>query len=361
MLRVAGFPKFGTITPAISTNGIQSYIDGAGSTVPVSLRHRFLDFRHLNGPSGSGPETKDNICTMASAPALQSGTNQVYKIASACGSWDRRQPMFVQAGPYIFSDKSGPSSTLTDSDEGRWCHTRLAGECVATSSAGDVFASSKYYDGSTACYRNTNEAVNPCAYTGYGIGGQIMEYDATAGDPEGIRQRRLTYALNGPGRQYHFSEAFLLPGGRWMIFPAAWVNGVRKDWYVARLPQWAPDSTNRTTWVPHAIKLGSGVASGNVVAKFGYGENGAGDSYYGTSRAEATVAPDAAINATTPFQYYDGGANDEIDGTDGQACASGCTITVPAIPGRVLYYELFSNSAGTLTAIDGTKRAVAVN
>jgi hypothetical protein len=350
-VRVTDGPLFGGVAAGISAGALQTYLDGPSEAVPTVMRGRFSDFRHTNHSNGSGAETKDGMCTMAAAPALQATTTQVYKIASGCGAYDRRIPMFAQAGPYQMADMSGPGVTITDSDEGKYCIANRANECRTGSSIGDIYVSSKWWDNTTTCYRNTNEATNPCVYRPLPVMGWGVVFSLAAAENEGNAVQRVTMAMNGPGRQYHFTKLSVMPDGQWFLFPSAWTNGISSDWYLAKVPLPDRDTTNRSTWVPVKINVGSGLTAGKVVAKFGYGEYGTATSYYGTTRAENTVATGATVNLTTPFEFYDGTANDEVDGTDGQDCASGCTITIPAIAGRVVYWELFANSSGTLTSL----------
>jgi hypothetical protein len=52
------------------------------------------------------------------------------------------------------------------------------------------------------------------------------------------------------------------------------------------------------------------------------------------ARQEACIAQGTAISSFNPFYF----SNTEASSITGTPCANGCTITIPAIPGRVLYY-----------------------
>jgi hypothetical protein len=64
-----------------------------------------------------------------------------------------------------------------------------------------------------------------------------------------------------------------------------------------------------------------------VRIRFGYAENGAPSSFYCTTRKEACTTSGA------PFAYASETQTDAI-------CATGCTVNIPAIAGRVVYYEI---------------------
>lgn len=97
------------------------------------------------------------------------------------------------------------------------------------------------------------------------------------------------------------------------------------------------------------------VRADRVVAAFGYAENGAETNYYCTSRQEACYAVGATFSESNPFEY-----DYEVDSDSGVECASGCTVRIPTIPGRVTFYKLMSNNAGVLTDIPGTASVVGV-
>ncbi|WP_180539624.1 hypothetical protein, partial [Nevskia soli] len=81
--------------------------------------------------------------------------------------------------------------------------------------------------------------------------------------------------------------------------------------------------------------------------QFGYAEWGAPSSYYCTSRAEACAVALEKINETTPFYF----ATTEGTQLRGVPCTRACSISIPGISGRVLYYQvLFRNGSGAVVA-----------
>lgn len=172
-----------------------------------------------------------------------------------------------------------------------------------------------------------------------------MQNDVSRDDPFTRYARRLTMAFTGPGRQYQFKNMHSTPSGRWGFVESGWVDGVRDEMLLVKIPAWPnEDSVNRANFVNVLITIGAGLAKARV--RFGYDSN-----FYCTSRAEACVT-DASI---APFAYL------TSDTLTAATCSSGCTINVPAISGRVLYYRVERlDSAGALVNF-GPTQAVAVN
>ena len=81
------------------------------------------------------------------------------------------------------------------------------------------------------------------------------------------------------------------------------------------------------------MQIPAGAAYAEI--KFGYMENGSAGSYYCTSRQ------DACTTSGSPFIFP------SIDSRTPLACSSGCTINIPAIAGRAVYYSIGSSANGT--------------
>jgi hypothetical protein len=110
---------------------------------------------------------------------------------------------------------------------------------------------------------------------------------------------------------------------------------VRTDWLALRIDAPPPEdvpSVNRTTFVPVNLTYQGVPFASNVRARFGYAENG-GDLLQCAVYAQdcSTEIPSNAPN--DPYSF----TNEVVTR---QACANGanCTITVPSLPNRILYY-----------------------
>jgi hypothetical protein len=173
------------------------------------------------------------------------------------------------------------------------------------------------------------------------------------GYPVGSNNRRTRILTSGFSRYYNtnvYWSARALPDASWALFQAPWINGQRTDLMAIKLPPWpGEDSVNRTIFQSLQVQLGSVPAgTNNIIAEFGYDTN-----FYCTSRQEVCVANGAAVNEATPFYWAS-------EAYSGLACGSACTITIPAIAQRVVYYRLKYRDAGNAAIATGPTRAVAI-
>jgi hypothetical protein len=102
-------------------------------------------------------------------------------------------------------------------------------------------------------------------------------------------------------------------------------------WLIALPPFPLFDGILRQNFVPLAFAVPGGQGpwnAPNARIRFGYAENGPAGSFFCTSRQEECSTEGA------PFAFT------RTDSRTLQNCAIGCTISVPAISGRVLYYKI---------------------
>jgi hypothetical protein len=136
-----------------------------------------------------------------------------------------------------------------------------------------------------------------------------------------------------------------------MFFNCFFCSGVRTDLFAAKLPNFpSGQSVLSATWATVPVSLGPSSAYNQARVRFGYGENGNPANLYCTPRAESCVASSAA---PAPYGFV------TSDGPAWQTCSSGCTINVPAIPGRVLYYAVERFNSSTLALSTSSLQTVA--
>jgi hypothetical protein len=132
-----------------------------------------------------------------------------------------------------------------------------------------------------------------------------------------------------------------------------WLDGYRQDVLLVKLPPFnSIDTATRNAFVPVTVQVGAFAGAARAAVDFGYGEYGNASSFYCTPRAEACSALGATINANVPFVYASEGAG-------GASCRAGCTITVPALPARVLYYRIRYADANGNTVVAGPIQVLA--
>lgn len=292
------------------------------------------DMRHINPSLGTTGEAQGQGVGSNYTVTLVGGTTRVYKVSAITGTFSRVRPLWVWAGDTVFDEKSSATTgnTLTDSDIGRFCYALNGGECRSGSSAGDVYiVQDKINTAATQC--NSSQSVNriPCVFSSTGNMGKIIQMRLDANDPGSAYQRAISNALTAPAQQYTYMSARDYPAGRKVLsfipFAEGWFTGPA----LFDPGGWPDISLRSNTFRPITVKSGAG---NNILVEFGYSEYGARDAYFCTARAEKCVAKAAAIDEASPFLYA---------GESGAYTAAASTVTIPALPGRVLHYRIREN------------------
>lgn len=339
--RFAQWPRFAGV-PSELAGTLQSYIAVGGSAAADFERRFATDWRHPNGSIGLAPEVFGQTIGNPYTAVLQPGTTSVYKANAINGAYDpKRSPLVVWVGRYLLKEKSAPElgNTLTDADLWRFCFAQRNGECRADSTAGDFYAVAPGLDASlTRCHASQISYRSLCAIAGSGLVAQVMQLRIDGDDPAGLEQRRLGYGLTRPGSQYVYSKAKPFPDGKAVLATAWNLEGVYSIPVWMKLPPWPADSVNRTTFVPVQIR-----SSGDSYIEFGYEEYGDRDQFHCTPRAEACRVSAPEFDERLPFKY----ASEALPPATGE-----WTITIPALPGRVLYHRIVTGGqAGPIQAI----------
>ena len=313
---------------------MESYISMQQTRAPSNEKRWFLDLHHLNPSSGTGQEAYAGIGGINAAAVA--GTGNVSKFTSYPGTnTDMKHfPAMAFAGPYLLRDMSGPGSQITDTTSWSYCFAYKAGECVSGSGKGEIYTSVPQNDthgfGDRQCIAGWYAQLNPCGLIPFSSAGWAMQVDASRLPTDESYWRKLTQGFSGMGRQYQFGNTTATPDGTWAFIQCYWCDGVRNEILGVQMPPMPPpDSVNHADFYPLTVQV---PASAEPLArvKFGYAENGAVTSFFCSSRQEACVT-DATVK---PFAYA------QSDTPTAVNCSTGCTIPVPAISGRVLYYQL---------------------
>jgi hypothetical protein len=266
-------------------------------------------------------------------------SGSLYKIASVNMPFasltpfnTRYRPFLFWAGRHNMTDISGPGSSIDGTAGNNWkyCVALLANECASGSVPGAVYAN--------VPAAPTNLATG-CTSGGYQNGWCVMpvspdmdaitqiRYDVPSTN-DGERARTLVKPFAPWFGTNSFFNGHFMPDASGVIFNCDWCSGVRPDLYWAKLPPTPPtDSINRSNYVNVPVTL-SGVAGDQVRIRFGYAENGPPASLFCMTRQEACATDASGAN---PFVYLS-------ETQHFTACGSGCTVNIPAVPGRVVYY-----------------------
>jgi hypothetical protein len=299
---------------------------------------------------------------------LASGATRVYKLTTGGDTLDnKRLPLEVWSGPYKLADVSGPGRVLSDNsaDFYHFCIAAVNGECWAASIAGERYANIPY----TVIPTVGGAGGLSCGWPGGGGGpplldacpfvlgshqGKFTQYGMQRQDRFGTDSRAITYGLQAVRRSG--GNTRVIPSGDWMILPndigapgdAPW-NGLSElTILLAKTGAFPPySSVNRTDFIPLPVPITAKTGATTAVVDYGFDEN-----FHCSSRADGCVANGNATSDPNP--YYWG-----AEAYTGKACASGCTINIPAISGRTVYYRTRWLSGGS-TVATGKTQVVAV-
>jgi hypothetical protein len=319
-----------------------------------------LDGRPMDGGPGDGAASMVGSNANPGIPV----TGQLWKFTGGASSL---RPKILATMAYVgrsaLVDVSGPSSVIPTDATGsyQYCVALKSGECRSGSTAGDVYVNAPFvstpycaYPGIANQGDDTNAiCIGPLgAYTG-----NLVQFGNTQQDATGAVIRRLGPAFSRWNQQGVFWNMSMTTTGQIGMSQVRWLDGVRHEDILTVLPSYpAIDSISRNTFVPirldiHALPTSGG--GNSVVVEFGYAENGGADSFFCTSRQETCVAASSAVDPASPFFFA------QAETYSGVPCASGCTVTIPALSQRVLYYRWKQlDASGAVVAVSDTRAIV---
>lgn len=369
-IRVTESPKFATAGgPSAYTERAQDHPSWLQKSASVANKLWFLDARpfapqddisdefnlvtgNLYKATSTTPDG-DNLTLIGGAAATLGQLNRkLVQTMGYCGT----QPLVDYSSATLGNTIGG-----TTSDNGKYCIARIAGECRVGSAPGDVYVNcaNQFHQFSakfTCSTQDQNLFNNICFDNIDSYVTSVNQMGFTGTDPTGLLGRQLTKAFS----RYKLINpttwmAQALPDASWLLMLSGY--GVT----VGKLPPYpTPDSVVRTTFVPYTVTLPAVGGADNAIIEFGYAENGDPGNYYCTSRQEKCVAKDATVQAI-PFQFPTDGSGGVETGITGRSCASGCTIDIPGVSQRMLYYLVKYRDSTMGNATVQTNRVQIVN
>ncbi len=255
---------------------------------------------------------------------------------------------FAHSGNRAMREVSGPGVHLaTDaSTQFEWCMAYNAGECYDGSQAGDIYfnapnIANAYCTNDWTLLQGSAPAPNDiCVSTAWRWTQGITIQQLGANDPDGKTHRTISNSFGKYDGQIQYWNSRTIPDGSWLFTTVA-SDGMIK---LFKVPPMVRDAVNRAAYAPVKVTLPGAAGADGAVVEFGYAENGEGR-FDCTARQEACVANAGAINPANPFYF-------ETEAYTPLPCASGCTIALPGISGRIVEYRLkmYSGSAVTYTS-----------
>jgi hypothetical protein len=271
------------------------------------------------------------------------GMSNTYRVGQSMPLSRKHLPTLAFCGYHPLADLSGPASSITDLTPYTYCVANAAGECVPGSASGDAYVSCPMVVSRACGTDNQPEKEDICVGDLRPFTGAQVQLGLRGSDPSGFAQRLLTRSYTRFKLQGPYWNIKALPDASWFYTRNDWLEGSSNHLLLFKNPGWpAEDNVNRTTFVPVQVQLGSSPTNAdNVVVEFGYNR-----SFECTSRHEACVAVTSAINDRNPF-YWAG------ESYSGLGCRGGCTVVIPAVPQRVVYYRVKYRDAGNAVVQTG--------
>jgi len=280
-------------------------------------------------------------------------------------------PTMAMAGDQPLIDISCQTSVIdgTSAHNFHYCIARRAGECVASppSAIGDIYVNWPYpyvFDGGgigpgmsnpNSCSNGDSNCGLEIWNTGFNVN-NVSEIKFIPGATNfGGFNRILTFNLFRYRMQDQQGNVHSLPDHSWVITECRGYGGQvgEMPWLLAKVPSEAlPDGFDRTRFIAATVSVAAAQLPGgttNVISRFGYAENGTTTQGFCTTRQEECIANYSGAVPTVPFSFPSDGSPATEAGVAGLACASGCTLTIPAVPQRVLYHqEVYRNASNAV-------------
>jgi len=333
---------FNGSTGGIGTSYVQTH--PGGQSYLASPNTLGYDGRPVGGAGGGVSTVWYHTLTLVSGNVYQISCPEASLGGSCIDSADpKRLGWAAWAGRFMLHDVSGPSSNILTAAPYTFCYAYHAGECVSGSSAGNRYVNVANATTTGNCIVGALDQNTPCLAAANAEVGNAVQFNWAVSDPNAVNWRRLGYALGGPGQTDNYWNVHGIVDASWAFTEVDWKDGIRKDILAYQLPPWpATDSVNRSQYVQVPIQL-SGNTGDTVRIEFGYQEFGAPGSLNCTSRGEVCFTS-ASATPSNPFVW-------SSETQSYTSCGSGCTVNVPALPGRVLYYRLHRKNAAGVESV----------
>ena len=351
-------PSFQNVTGAAQTNVYQAHPGMSGEGASPYEGQAAFDVRPLVGqgtsPPASGPYQP--FTSVSGNVWVNTWTGGNYTDVDDFGAVHRKiYATAASAGTHPLVDISGPASNISTGNSYTFCVTRAAGECYAGSSVGQIYVNvpgvfAPYCYGNPVDGQSYPQLNDLCITDSTPLGQGGVQFSTLTGDPLGSFQRVLTRTMNGATHNTSgFGNIHALPDNSWLMFQGNYLDGISRNDYMAQALPYPPlSSVSRNALIPIPVILNppAALSVNNAIVQFGYAEYGGNC----TTRADACFANAAAIpNTNFPFLYAS-------ETPAGLSCSSGCTITIPAISQRILYYTvIYRNASNVVIATQPTQ------
>lgn len=350
---LTGYAPFfnGSLTTKFMPDSLlETYASGQASQATNDFRRWLSDYHDPTNGNGTDFEKVQGVWgsqTMTLAGSFQ----HIYDISVVGGTIDEKNaPLYFSDGRHLVQNISGPASAfpatqITEVKVGTGCWARATNDCWVGSTAGHVYINPKTPDSGQLCDGNQLMISSPCVSPTPAVWGQSIINNVFDPNPEGTGHIRLTGMFNSPYNTHHYAHLRYTQTGKWGFYDVTYPGAYRySDVFAVKMPTISTDSIDRTGFVPIQITLPAG---NSVVARFGYdplfrcsGVVDPAGNFSGYNDSCTTVASPTTLQ---PYQWASEGAVSAI------TCSSGCTVNIPGISGRYMYFRIERYLAGVLT------------
>lgn len=361
---VERFPRFSVGSQDVFA--LQSHPTGGGILAQGARANYMFDGRPLFGGAESG-----SVNGNGSNPGTPIGA-QLYKFtASQMPNLDlpyrKWSPTAAFTGNLPLVDVSSPATgDVIPSDASgsyTYCVSAAANECRSGSAVGDVYVNAPYvrypFCFQAAQNGNLSDDYDICVGGSPMVRDAVMQLGMNKVDNFGRYQRVITKFVRARVMSVFYTP-YVFPDGKWLTFEShlGGDGSLHRSFLVAKIPPPAEDadSVDRTGFQSVPIVLPGRPGATGAYVQFGYVENGGPASYFCTTRQESCIATASQVNQATPFYFQ----QTESQTWSPAACASGCTISIPAISQRTLYYQYFYTGPDGKVVFTGPANGVLV-
>ena len=323
--------------PSLIGSGIVQSYTNTGQNAPSPFA---ADTNQILGQSAI-PEAGDG--TLGARTMGTTGTTNVYTLTQvSVTGWSgltnstyRQLGLYGWAGRYTLQDVSGPASSSISALAGTafsMCYVYAAGECYSGSTAGTIYVNVPQAYSNGQALVGISWANSPTVVPAIPMTSEWRTFDIRSQDYTGVGSAAITSGLCGPGYGYAVTGEFLHPTGKYMLVPGPCnMSGIGQMGFYAKVPPFTATSALNNTFlnVPVTFPIGAGAYAR---IKFGY------NSSYNCSPFADVCVTDPSL---APYAFL------TVDTLTAQSCSGGCTIPIPAIAGRVVYFQRQVSSDGT--------------
>jgi len=332
---------------------MQSHPTGGGVSAPPDRFNYMFDGRPYYGDANAGLGGN-------SPGTLISGQLYKFPVSSMTAidlPFRKTYPTAAFTGQLPLADISSPATGNVigtgSADAYKYCIAAAVNECRQGSAVGDVYVNAPYvrYPYCVTSDQNANltDDYDICISGSLSIRDGITQIDMRNTDNEGKATRVLTKFRRARVLNV-FDNPYVLPNGQWMMFEGQFAGdaSLNKVFFLGKIPPpETQDSYNRADFIPISVSLPPLNGATQAYVRFGYAENGPGASLFCTSRKENCVVgantSATSVNHANPFFME----QTESSSWSPAACTSGCTIYLPGIPQRMMYYQfVYTNATG---------------